>query len=137
MNATDNMSQNSLKENRRIFNCVNFWLKIFFPSFPRAKYRIDKSFLSASSILIPLNCFVSVFIEAVSLSSNLFCSRKFLPSKTFSVILFRRPVDFPKAVVVDDIFLSGSERFLCRCSSWSLLPAGKCSTVVCSTVVCI
>ena len=126
-NATDNISQNSLKEFGRIFTCVNFWPKIFFPSFPRAKYRIDRSFLSASLILIPLNRFVHVFIEAVSFVLGSFCLAR----------RFRRPVELPKAVIVNNIFLSGSEGFRCRCSSLSLLPVRKCSTLVSSTVVCI
>ena len=35
---------------------------------------------------------------------------------------FRRPMDFPKMVVVDDIFLSGSRGYQCRCSPLILLP---------------
>ena len=69
--------QNLLKKKWRIFTRVNFLAENLF-SFVSEGFRIDQSFLSASSNLMPLNRFVSVFIEAVSSLSNLFCSRMFV-----------------------------------------------------------
>ena len=71
-------SQNCLKEICKTFTLVNFCPKILFPSFPNARYKTDRNFLSASSIRIPLNFLISVFIEAVSSSSYLLCSWIFL-----------------------------------------------------------
>ena len=42
----------------------------------------------------------------------------------FFEIPFRRPRDFPEVEVVDDIFLSGSKGYQCRCSPLLLLLVG-------------
>ena len=62
-------SQSSLKEVCKIFTFVSFCPKILFPSFPNARYKTDRSFLSASSSRIPLNFLVSDLMEADSSSS--------------------------------------------------------------------
>ena len=80
-NAIDRFSQNSLEQIQRILTLVKFWPNIFSPSFPRAKLSIDLSFLSASSNLMPLNFFVSDFIQAFSSSSYLFYARAFLSKR--------------------------------------------------------
>ena len=67
-------SQNSLKEICKTFTLVNFCPKILFPSFPSARYKTERNFLSASSIRIPLNFLVSIFIDAASSSSYRLCS---------------------------------------------------------------
>ena len=74
-------SQYSLKEVCKTFTLVNFCLcpKILFPSFPSARYRIERSYLSASSSRNPLNFLVSVLIDADSSSSYRLCSWEFLP----------------------------------------------------------
>ena len=71
-------SKNFLKAIYKIFTLVNFCPKILFPSFPNAKYRTDRSFLSASSSRIPLNFLVSDLIEADSFLSYHLCSGVFL-----------------------------------------------------------
>ena len=71
---------------------------------------------------MPLNRFVSVFIEAVSSSSNLFFFLGgFCLDETFIEIPLRRPVDFLEMEAVDDIILSGSKGFQCKCSLLLLL----------------
>ena len=67
-------SQNSLNEIYKIFTLVNFCPKILFLSLPSARYRTERSFLSASSSRIPLNFLVSDLIEADSSSSHRLCS---------------------------------------------------------------
>ena len=71
-------SQNSLKEICKIFTLVNLCPKILFPSFPNARYIIDRSFLSASFSRIPLNFLVSDLIEADSSLSYRLCCWVFL-----------------------------------------------------------
>ena len=76
--ATDSFFHNFfVKKKLEDFYSRDFLAKNLF-SFVSEGYRIDQSFLSASSNLMPLNRFVSVIIEAVSLSSNLVCSRIFV-----------------------------------------------------------
>ena len=55
-------SQNSLKEICKTFTLVNSCPKILFPSFPSARYRTERIFLSASSSRFPLNFLVSDLI---------------------------------------------------------------------------
>ena len=61
--------QNFFNEICKIFTYVNFCPKILFPSFPKARYKTDRNFLSASSSRIPLNFLLSDLREADSSSS--------------------------------------------------------------------
>ena len=64
-------SQYSLKEICKIFSLINFCAKNLFHSFPNARYRTDRNFLSGSSSRISLNFLVSDLLEADSSSSYL------------------------------------------------------------------
>ena len=64
-------SQYSLKEICKIFSLINFCPKNLFHSFPNARYRTDRNFLSGSSSRISLNFLVSDLMEADSSSSYL------------------------------------------------------------------
>ena len=58
-------------------------MSLSFVLFLNAKYRIERSFLSASSILIALNFLVSYLIDAVSSSSYRLCFWMFLSILAF------------------------------------------------------
>ena len=109
-------SQNSLKEICKIFTLVNFCPKILFPSFPSARYRTERSFLSASSSRIPLNFLVSHLIEADSSLSYCLCSWVFLSILERLWELFLRSSDFPNLEVVGDVSPKDLVNFLCLCS---------------------
>ena len=80
-----------------------------------ARSRIERSFLSASCILIPLNFLVSDLIDAVSSSSYRLCCCMFLSFHAFFGFSIRFLSDFPELVDGEDVFpkdLVGSSRCL-------------------------
>ena len=120
-NATDRFSKNSLKKIWRILTRVNIWPKIFFPSFPRAKKKIDRSFLSASSNLKRLKFFVIVFLfPKLSLYRHIYFVHgySFPDGLVFGFLVIR----FPTVAGVGGIVLSCLEGCLCRYIFLRLLP---------------
>ena len=70
--------QNSENDIARILTLGFFCVKTLFPSLPRARNKIDRSFLSASVRLIPLNFLFSSLIRFSSAYSYCFIVLSFL-----------------------------------------------------------
>ena len=77
LNAASSRVQNSEKVVAKILTLGFFCVKTLFPSLPMARNKIDRSFLSASVRLIPLNFLFSSLIRfssAIRTVSSRFCS---------------------------------------------------------------
>ena len=74
---------------------------------------------------MPLNHYYSALSKLIFRLRNSFLPGDFGLSEHFSVFPFGYPADFLKLVVVDDIFLSGSEVFLYQYSPLLSLQVGK------------
>ena len=80
LNAASNKDQNSEKFIAKILTLGFFCVKTLFPSLPRARNKIDRSFSSASVRLIPLNFLFSSLIRFSSADSYCFIAFLFLLS---------------------------------------------------------
>ena len=77
LKAVSSMFQNSVNDTAKAFTREIFEQEQFFPSLPNAKNKIERSFLSASARLIPLNFFFSSlirFLRRLCMKSKRFCS---------------------------------------------------------------
>ena len=104
LNAACNRVQNSEKDIARILTIVFFCVKTLFPSLPKARKKIDRSFLSASVLLIPLNFFFFSLIRLSSADSYCFIAFLFL----LSLLAFSTSDSLPVACSKIGICVSGT-----------------------------
>ena len=103
LNAASSRVQNSENDIARILTLGFFCVKTLFPSFSRARNKIDRSFLSASVRLIPLNFLFSLLIRFSSADSYCFIALLFL----LSLLAFSASDSLPVACSKIGICVSG------------------------------
>ena len=95
--------QNSENDIARILTLGFFCVKTLFPSLPRSRNKIDRSFLSASVRLIPLNFLFSSLISFSSVDSYCFIALLLL----LSLLAFSASDSLPVACSKIGICVSG------------------------------
>ena len=103
LNAASSKVQKSKKVIAKILTLVFFCVKTLFPSLPKARNKIDRSFLSASVRLIPLNFLFSSLIRFSSADSYCFIAFLFL----FSLLALSVSDSLPFACSKIGICVSG------------------------------